>query len=129
MRLSTAAIIVRDEKVLFVKRQSGGDLSERWELPGGKVDEGETPDAALVRELSEELGLSAAVEATAGHARFRHRNNAYELRAYYVSADTSSLELREHTDLCWCSLDEALELNLAPSDRTLIQAMVAERAR
>jgi 8-oxo-dGTP diphosphatase len=124
LNTSTAAIISDGDQVLFVKRPSGGDLGGLWELPGGKVDPGETPESALVRELSEELSIAASVDEPAGGAHFLHRGEAFELQAFFVSADLSTLQLHEHTELCWSTPRGALELDLAPSDRALLENML-----
>jgi 8-oxo-dGTP diphosphatase len=56
-----AAVLVRDGRVLLTQRKKGAHLEGKWEFPGGKVEPGEDPRAALVRELDEELGISASV--------------------------------------------------------------------
>lgn len=60
-RAVVAAAIVRDHRVLACRRTSPPEASGRWELPGGKVEPGERPDEALVREVAEELGLRISV--------------------------------------------------------------------
>ncbi len=57
-----AALILKDEKILVAKRLPGGPHGGLWEFPGGKVEPGEDPDAALVRELEEELGIEVRVD-------------------------------------------------------------------
>jgi mutator protein MutT len=126
--VSTAALIAKDDTFLFVRRPPGGDLGECWELPGGKVDAGETPAQALQRELHEELGIEARIGELAASSRFRHRDVPYDLLAYHAAADLGDLVLREHTDLCWRSLSDALSLNLAPSDRSLIRELSGDAA-
>lgn len=120
MCVSTAALLRDGNRLLFVRRPPGGDLSECWELPGGKVDPGEEPAGALRRELEEELGIDARVGEQVASVQFRHRGTAFELRAFAATADLSTLELREHTALRWCTPADALELDLAPSDRELL---------
>ena len=57
----TAAIILRDDRVLLARRSSGQKLAGFWEFPGGKVEAGETPESCLARELEEELGIGVHV--------------------------------------------------------------------
>jgi len=52
-------VILRDGRLLLTRRPPGGPLGFQWELPGGKIEEGETPEHALVREIDEELGVHA----------------------------------------------------------------------
>ena len=63
MAAVVGAAIVRDGRVLAARRTAPPEAAGRWELPGGKVESGETPDAALVREVAEELGCTVAVTA------------------------------------------------------------------
>ena len=65
-RVVVGAAIVRDGRVLACRRTSPVEAAGRWELPGGKVEPGETPEAALVREVREELGVGVAIIALAG---------------------------------------------------------------
>lgn len=123
MPRSTAALIRRDSRLLFVRRPPGGDLSECWELPGGKVDAGESPPQALRRELREELGLEASVGPVVGRAEFRHHGKRFELLGYEVQADLRLLVLREHDEYAYYTVPEALELRLAPSDASLLRAI------
>ena len=58
-----AALVDADDRVLVAQRPAGGSLAGLWEFPGGKIETGETPEAALVRELAEELGITVAASA------------------------------------------------------------------
>jgi len=123
MGVSTAAVITSESRILFVRRPPGGDLGECWELPGGKVDPGESPEVGLRRELGEELGVDARVHGPVGRSEFHHQGERFELKAYRVSIDTENVTLREHTAMAWCTREEAVKLRLAPSDRSLLQSL------
>jgi mutator protein MutT len=112
--------------LFFAQRKPGGALSSCWELPGGKVDAGETPPQALVRELQEELGITARIGRELGRASFHHEGSVFELIAYEATGEFDSVVLREHADSAWYTVDEALALdNLAPSDRSLLEKIGA----
>ena len=121
--LSTAALIRRDDKLLFVRRPPGGDLSECWELPGGKVDAGEQPRQALRRELLEELGVDSSVGPAAGEAHFSQGTKAFRLIGYEVELDCDAIELHEHEEMAFLTVEAALALRLAPSDAALLRAV------
>lgn len=63
MQKVTAAILIKDNKILIGKRPAASRLPNMWELPGGKVENGETPEACLKREMAEEFGIAVAVGA------------------------------------------------------------------
>ena len=121
--LSTAALIRRGDRLLFVRRPPGGDLGRCWELPGGKVDAGEAPRQALRRELQEELGVVASVGNEVGETDFTHHGRRFRLIGYAVEINVEEVVLHEHDDLAFCTVEEALEMNLAPSDGSLLRAL------
>jgi 8-oxo-dGTP diphosphatase len=70
--LVSAAVIFRDGKVLAGQRKRGGDHALKWEFPGGKVEPGESPQRALVRELREELSIEAEIGAELSRDRYEY---------------------------------------------------------
>jgi len=129
MRTSTAALIRRDDRLLFVRRPPGGDLGGCWELPGGKVDAGERPPEALRRELDEELGIAAVVREAVAEVSFFHDAEQFRLIGFEVEADLASLELREHVDSALLTAGEALLRRLAPSDASLLRTIAMREER
>jgi mutator protein MutT len=123
LAVSTAALIRREGRVLLVRRAPGGALGSLWELPGGKVDASERPEQALIRELREELAIDATVGAIVARGEFSHRGVEFELLLFDVRSDLDGLTLVEHTEMCWKTPREALELQLAPSDRDVLEQL------
>jgi 8-oxo-dGTP diphosphatase len=116
--LVAAAIIIEDGRVLLTQRKPGTHLEGLWELPGGKVEEGEDPRDALVRELREELGIAVDVGDIA-HVTF-HRYPAktvlllfYEARRRRDSAAPSALDVADFT---WATRDALDPARFPPAD-------------
>ena len=119
MKRSVAGIAIENDKIFIAKRKIGGALSEKWEFPGGKVEEGESDENALLREFKEEFGVEITVGALLGHTEFEHKglNTVY---AYYVSfKEFTNFKLTEHTEWRWAYLEEIKQLDFADSDRKL----------
>jgi 8-oxo-dGTP diphosphatase len=77
--VAAVALIDRDGRVLLARRPPGREMAGLWEFPGGKLREGETPEAALIRELREELGIDTAQSCLAPLAFASHRYERFHL--------------------------------------------------
>ncbi len=77
--VAAAALIDSDGRVLLAQRPAGKAMAGLWEFPGGKVDPGETPEAALVRELAEELGVDITESCLAPFTFASHRYETFHL--------------------------------------------------
>jgi mutator protein MutT len=123
----TAAILRRDGLVLLARRPPGGRLAGYWEFPGGKIEPGETPEACLARELSEELGIEVAVGAfLAGHVH-EEDGGAIELLAYEVEHLAGELQAHEHDAIAWVAPEELLSWHLAPADVPIARRVAGAR--
>ncbi len=121
MRRSVAVIIVIDGKFFVAKRPSGGALGMMWEFPGGKVEDGESDEEAIVREMDEEFGAAVIPLRFLGQTVFLHRDIPRELAAWLVALGSGArMELREHTECRWVDFGEFADLALADSDRSLL---------
>ncbi|MEZ4236764.1 MAG: (deoxy)nucleoside triphosphate pyrophosphohydrolase [Myxococcota bacterium] len=113
-----AATWLRDGRVLAAQRAPGQSHAGLWELPGGKVEPGESDEEALVRELQEELGVWATVGDLLGTSRV----GELELVAYAVVASDEPVA-KEHAALRWLRRDELWAVPWAEADVALIEAV------
>lgn len=120
---SVAGIAVKDGKFFIARRNQGGDLGEKWEFPGGKVEEGESDEQALVREYGEEFGVVIETGPFLGSASFVHRGQERSLCAYRVSFPAERVSLREHSQWRWAGREEIAALDFAPSDLRLLESL------
>lgn len=123
-----AAIIVRDGRVLACQRRRGGKFALKWEFPGGKVLRGETPEAALKRELHEELNIRAKIGAEIFRVRHRYAEMPEEVELIFFSAQIESekLENRIFEKLAWAEPAKLLELDFLEADRELVDKLARQ---
>lgn len=126
MKRVVAALIVNADRILACQRTRHQPMPLKWEFPGGKIEEGEQPRAALRRELEEELGI----EATTGDevARIHHEypgGGSVELRFFEVRKYQGEIENRIFREIRWVTRAELLELDFLEADRTLVQDLAA----
>lgn len=120
MSNSVACIVYKNGKILIAHRIPKGDMGNRWEFPGGKVDAGETDQMTIVREMSEEFGVKAVPGEKITSCSFFHKEKECFLNAYLVQLEHDGLEkpyiLTEHTEYKWVFPKEIENLNFVDSD-------------
>jgi len=89
-----AAVIRRGERVLICQRRRDDTFGLKWEFPGGKVKAGESPEAALARELEEELGVRAAIGPEVARTRHKYTEHARPIELRFFTAQLESAEVR-----------------------------------
>jgi 8-oxo-dGTP diphosphatase len=117
-----AALIDGDGRVLIQQRPPGKNMSGLWEFPGGKVDLGETPEAALVRELSEELGIDVETACLAPAAFASEAlGEKHLLLLLYICRKWSGIpQPLEASALKWVRPNALYSIDMPPADRPLI---------
>ena len=122
------AIIVNDEgKVFCCKRGPGRALANLWEFPGGKIEQNETKEEALVREINEELKSVISVEKYIGVSNhsYTELDKPFSITMYAFQCNllSGSLELTEHIDSCWATVEEMKQMDFAAADIPLISML------
>ena len=117
---SIACIAFNGKKVFIARRNPVGQMGGRWEVPGGKVEEGETDQQSIIRELEEEFGVKVQVGQKIAQACFKHDGDDFALHAYLVTLPHDGISekviLTEHTEYRWAELSEIPTLNFVDSD-------------
>jgi 8-oxo-dGTP diphosphatase len=101
-------------------RPIGKHLGGLWEFPGGKVEPGEFHEAALIRELREELGIEVMVGTALEPVCWKHDHGEIRLRPYLCEITGGHLQPHEHERICWCALRDFETLEWAPADLPVI---------
>ena len=129
MSRSIACIDYRDGKIFIAKRQMVGDMGGRWEFPGGKIEEGEDLETAVIREMQEEFGVTVTVGKKITSGTFTHRGKPCSLEVLEVhfphDGMTEPFVLTENTDYKWEKIDEIPDLNFVDSDLSVYDAVKA----
>ena len=119
----TAAILIIDDKLLIAQRKSGDKLPNKWEFPGGKVENGETPEECLKREMKEEFGIDVSVRGFVGESFYHYDHISIRLLAYRAFWNTGELKIREHQSIEWVTINQIGQFDFAPADIPFVEKL------
>lgn len=115
-----AAIIHSGEEILATQR-GYGEFKDGWEFPGGKIEIGETPQEALVREIQEELDVEVSVGEFLETVEYDYPQFHLTMHCYFCTVKSGNLVLKEHEAAKWLNKDQLDSVNWLPADRGLIE--------
>ena len=120
--VAACALVDVDGRVLIAQRPEGKALAGLWEFPGGKVEPGETPEHALIRELREELGIEVAAACLAPFVFASHGYDSFHLLMplYLCRRWEGAPTAREHAALKWVKPTGLREYPMPPADEPLV---------
>jgi 8-oxo-dGTP diphosphatase len=127
--IEVAAALIRDSagRYLITQRRRGSHLAGLWEFPGGKLEVGESPEAALRRELREELGAAFAVGKLVETVRWEYPDRTVVLHFYDCREESGLIEPREGQAMAWVEPQALGAYAFPPADRALIERLAARR--
>ena len=115
-----AAIIVDNGKI-FATQRGYGDFKGGWEFPGGKIEAGETPQGALIREIKEELEVEIEVGELIDTIEYDYPTFHLSMDCFWVEIVSGDLVLKEHEAAKWLAKDELDSVEWLPADVTLVK--------
>ena len=121
------AIVVQNGSILAVKRgaSKNAEVAYKYEFVGGKIEEGESPEAALKREALEEMDYSIEIVDPFMRSVYEYKDVIVDLMTFICKPLSQSFVLNEHVDSKWLLPEELFSVEWAPADRDILQALSA----
>lgn len=120
------AVNENGEPIIFATQRGYGDLKGGWEFPGGKIEEGETPQEALVREIKEELETEILVGDLIDTIEYDYPTFHLSMDCFLAVIVSGNLVLTEHEAAKWLTRDELDSVEWLPADITLIEKIKSD---
>ena len=122
-KIEVVAAIIKNEDKIFATRRGYGDFEGGWEFPGGKMEHGETPQKALIREIKEELNTDIEVGELVETVEYDYPQFHLTMHCYLCAVKAGKLELIEHTEARWLTKDVLDNVEWLPADKGLIDRL------
>jgi len=123
-----AAIIRKGDKI-FATQRGYGEWKDWWEFPGGKMEVGETPEEALVREIREELSAEIMVDKFFCTVEYDYPQFHLTMHCYICSLLTESLHLNEHEAARWLKNNELDSVKWLPADKIIVEQLIVTNVK
>ena len=118
--IEVVAAIIRRGNEIFATQRGYGPWKDWWEFPGGKIEAGESPELALVREIREELDAGIRIDRYLHTVEWDYPDFHLTMHCYLCSLLSESLQLKEHEAARWLTIDTIRDIKWLPADITLI---------
>ena len=120
------AAVIRDNDRILATARGYGEYKGWWEFPGGKIEEGESPKQALVREIREELGVEIEVHDLIDIIDYDYETFHLHMNCYWATVVKGELQLLEHEAARWLDASNIESVNWLPADLAVLPKIAAE---
>ena len=125
--IEVVAAVICDGNRIFATQRGYGEWKDWWEFPGGKMEPGETPEAALQREIREELATEISVENLITTVSYDYPNFHLTMHCYLCNVKSGSLTLLEHEAAKWLMRDELSSVKWLPADEEVVEKIKSRK--
>ena len=115
-----AAVMKKNDKYLIVQRNKKKHLGLKWEFPGGKVQENETFEEALIREIKEELNIKISLQDKIAEEKYKDEKIDIVLHYFLCTQEGGTIKLNEHEDLAWVEKKYFDKYDFAEGDKNIL---------
>ncbi len=128
-QIEVVAAIIRKGNEVFATQRGYGEWKDWWEFPGGKMEVGETPEEALVREISEELSAEISVDEYLCTVEYDYPKFHLSMHCYICSLLTEALHLNEHEAARWLKNNELESVKWLPADKIIVEQLIVTNVK
>ena len=121
--IHVVAAIIQSNHKIFATQRGYGEFKDGWEFPGGKIEQSETPEQALVREIREELDTEIEVGELFDIVEYDYPQFHLSMQCFLCTIKTGDLVLKEHEAARWLSKEELDSIDWLPADKDLIEKL------
>lgn len=125
--IEVVAGVIKDGDRIFATQRGYGEFKDGWEFPGGKMEPGESPEHALVRELKEELAVDVVVGDKICTVEYDYPKFHLTMHCFFASIESGSLTLLEHEDAKWLDQESLDSVNWLPADVEVVKNLTQHK--
>ena len=120
--IHVVAALIYDQNRFLIGKRSTGKFTGLWEFPGGKVEESETPEIALVREIKEEFGVDLVIKRVLVSIDHQYTDFILNMDCYLCTVDSTDFDLNDHSEITWFDpKNDTIEINWLPADIKVVE--------
>lgn len=119
--IKVVAAVIKKDNLIFATQRGYGEFKDKWEFPGGKIEENETKEEALIREIKEELNASISIDSFIKQIKYDYPSFLLVMDVYFCHLNNPHIELIEAENAKWLKIEEIYDLDWLPADLELLQ--------